>query len=263
MDRSAIGIFDSGVGGLTVCDKIFRMLPGENIIYLGDTAHVPYGNKSGETVTRFSREIVKFLLGFKVKLIIVACNTASSLSLPSLKKSCPVPIIGVIKPGIREALKRTKSARIGVIGTESTISSGIYAHEIRSINKAAHVIQKACPIFVPLVENMWFDGDVTERVARKYLSPLLNRKIDSLILGCTHYPLLKKIIQRVVGRKVALIDSSTQVAKYAKELLERKGRRGGTTKGKARFYATDDTKKFEKLAKVFLGKKIKARKIIL
>jgi len=263
MDRRAIGIFDSGVGGLTVCDKIFRSLPGENVVYLGDTARVPYGNKSGKTVTRFSGEIVKFLLGFKVKLIIVACNTASSLSLPGLKRSCPVPIIGVIKPGVREALKRSKSARIGIIGTESTISSGVYADEIRSINKSAHVAQKACPIFVPLVENMWFDGDITARVARKYLSPLLKRKIDSLILGCTHYPLLKKVIQRVVGRKVALIDSSTQVAKYAKELLGKNGLESGAKKGKARFFATDDTKKFEKLARVFLGKKIKAGKAIL
>jgi glutamate racemase len=263
MSSRAIGIFDSGVGGLTVADKIFRLLPNENIIYLGDTARVPYGNKSGETVTRFSKEIVNFLLKFRVKLIIVACNTASSLSLGFLKKSCPVPVLGVIKPGVMEALEKSRTKRIGVIGTEATISSEVYKNEIRSIKRGAFVAQKACPLFVPLVENAWLNGDITSRIARRYLSPILNKRIDSMILGCTHYPLLKSVIQKIAGKNVALIDSSTAVAKYTKALLEKKGLIKGSGRPNARFFATDDTKGFVRLARVFLGRNIKAEKVAL
>ena len=220
MDTRPIGIFDSGVGGLTVVDKVFRLLPNENIVYFGDTARVPYGNKSRKTVTRFSKEIIKFLLRFKVKLIIVACNTASSLSLGTLKKTFSIPIIGVIKPGVEEALKATKTGRIGVIGTEKTVSSDAYKKEIESTGRNSFVIQKSCPLFVPLVENRWLDGDITLRIVRKNLAPLLARNIDTLILGCTHYPLLKKAIQKVTGKRVALIDSSIAVAKCAKRLLD-------------------------------------------
>jgi glutamate racemase len=263
MDTRPIGIFDSGVGGLTVVDKVFRHLPGERIVYLGDTARVPYGNKSSRTVTRFSKEITAFLLGFKVKLIIVACNTASSLSLAALNNSCPVPVVGVIKPGVHEALRNSRIKRIGVIGTEATISSNVYRNEIKAIDKKAFVTQKACPLFVPLVENMWLRDEITRKIAKRYLSPVLDKKIDSLILGCTHYPLLKSVIGKIAGRKVALVDSSTAVAEYAKRLLEKEKLSGGRAGGGARFFATDETKNFVKLAGIFLRKKIKAEKATL
>ncbi len=262
MDTRPIGIFDSGVGGLTVVDKVFRLLPNENIVYFGDTARVPYGNKSKETVTRFSKEIVKFLSSFKVKLIIVACNTASSLSLGALKKAFSIPVIGVIKPGVEEALKTSKTGRIGVIGTERTISSSAYEKEIESTGRNSFVIQKSCPLFVPLVENRWLSGDITLKIVRKNLAPLLARNIDTLILGCTHYPLLKKAIQKIAGEKVRLIDSSIAVAKYTKHLLDNKNLRGNTGKTYAKFFVSDDTEGFIRLAKVFLRRNIKAKRIV-
>jgi len=263
MDTRPIGIFDSGVGGLTVVDKVFRLLPEEKIIYLGDTARVPYGNKSKETVTRFSKEIAKFLLRFKVKLIIVACNTASSLSLAALKASCSVPVTGVIKPGVSEALLKSKKKRIGVIGTDATILSNVYKNEIKALARNAFVIQKACPLFVPLAENVWLNDSITESIARRYLRPMLSKKIDSLILGCTHYPLLKNVIRRVVGKDVALIDSSIAVARHTKHILENQRLLGNSGKGNSKFFVTDDTGGFAKLAKVFLGKSITAKKVVV
>ena len=263
MDKRPLGIFDSGIGGLTVVEKVSRLLPGERIVYFGDTARVPYGNKSAETVTRFSKEIVKFLLSFKVKLIIVACNTASSLSLGVLERAFSVPVIGVIKPGVREALERSRTKRIAVIGTEATVSSGAYKKDIKAREKKAFVVQKSCPLFVPLAENGWLDGDITRRIAKKYLSPVVTEKIDTLILGCTHYPLLKRVIRKAAGSGVTLIDSSSAVAKHTGRLLRKKKLLGGSKKESARFFASDDTKKFEKLAKVFLGKNIKAKRITL
>ena len=262
MNEKPIGIFDSGIGGLTVVNKIFRLLPNEKIIYFGDTARVPYGNKSKETVTRFSKEIVRFLLRFKVKLIIVACNTASSLSLGALQSFFSIPIVGVIKPGVAEAFKATKTRRIGIIGTEATISSNAYKREIKSINKNYFTVQKSCPLFVPLVETQWLNSDITFRIAKKYLSPMLDKKIDTLILGCTHYPLLKNVIGKIAGKKVALIDSSTAVAKYTKNLLEKKNLLGNSRKKRAEFFTSDNTKSFGKLARIFLGKNIKAKRIV-
>lgn len=262
MNTHPIGIFDSGVGGLTVVDKVSRLLPNEKIIYFGDTARVPYGNKSRETVTRFSKEIIKFLLGFKVKLVIVACNTASSLSLDSLKRSFSVPIIGVINPGAEEALKATRTRRIGVIGTEATVSSNTYKRRIKSADKRCLVVQKACPLFVSLVENKWLNDDITLRIGKKYLKPLLGKKIDTLILGCTHYPLLKKVISKIVGKKVKLIDSSAAVAMHAKSLLMRKGLLKNGKRQNARFFVSDDTKNFTRLAKAFLKKRAKAQRVV-
>jgi len=261
MNTHPIGIFDSGVGGLTVVDKVSRLLPKEKIIYFGDTARVPYGNKSRETVTRFSKEIVRFLLKFRVKLIIVACNTASSLSLGSLRRSFAVPIIGVIKPGVCEALKATKAGRIGVIGTEATISSNTYKRKIKSADKRCLIVQKACPLFVSLVENKWLNDDITLRVARKYLVPVLDKGIDTLILGCTHYPLLKNAIGKIMGKNVKLVDSSAAVAKYTKRLLEKKGLLNNAKRRNARFFVSDDRQGFAKLARVFLGRNITAEKV--
>ena len=263
MNKKAIGIFDSGIGGLTVVDKIFRLLPNEQIIYFGDTARVPYGNKSKETITRFSKEIVRFLLDFKVKLVIVACNTASSLSLDALKRSFSVPIIGVIKPGVKEALRVTTTGRIGVIGTEATVSSNIYKKEIKSIDRNAFVIQKSSPLFVPLVENRWLNGDITRRVAKKYLSSMIDERIDTLILGCTHYPLLKDVIQKTVSKRITLIDSSMAVARHTRELLQKRGLLNGEKMAKPKFFASDDTKSFASLAKVFLKKRIDVKRVVL
>ncbi|MCQ9207521.1 MAG: glutamate racemase [Omnitrophica bacterium] len=263
MDKRPIGIFDSGVGGLTVVDKFFRLLPNERIVYLGDTARVPYGNKSKETVTRFSKEIIAFLLRFKVKLIVVACNTVSSLCLPALQKSCPVPVLGVIKPGVLEAVRASRTRRIGVIGTQATILSGVYKNEIKAVSKKAFVAQKACPLFVPLVENMWLNGEITLKIARQYLSPILAERIDSLVLGCTHYPLLKNVIRKIVGKNVTLVDSSEAVTKYAGLLLANRKLLAGAGSASARFFATDAQASFAELARVFLGKKIKAKKVIL
>ena len=263
-DKRPIGIFDSGVGGLTVADKIRKVLPRENIIYFGDTARVPYGNKSRETVTRFSKEIARFLRKFKVKLIVVACNTASSLSLKALQKSFPIPIVGVIKPGAEEALKASKNNRIGIIGTEATISSGAYKKEIKKINGSSFVAESPCPLFVPLVENKWLNDDITRKVAKRYLTPLLSSNVDALILGCTHYPLLKKMIRGVAGKNVTLIDSSFAVANFTKHLLAREGllNRNGSG-GSVKFFVSDDTKNFTDLAKIFLKKNIKVKKVVL
>jgi glutamate racemase len=262
MDKRAIGIFDSGVGGLTVADKVLRLLPGENVIYFGDTARVPYGNKSKETVTRFSKEIVRYLLRYKVKLVIVACNTASSLSLEALRHSFSVPIVSVITPGVEEALRVSTSGRIGVIGTDATVASNAYKKQIKRIDKQASVFQRSCPLFVPLVENRWLKDDITVRVAQRYLLPLLRKKIDTLILGCTHYPLLKDVIQRIAGRGVTLVDSSTAVADYTKKLLASEGLTGAARRHSVKFFVSDDTRHFVRLAKVFLRENINAQKVI-
>lgn len=262
MDKRPIGIFDSGVGGLTVVDKISRLLPNEKIIYFGDTARVPYGNKSRETVTRFSKEIAKFLLRFRVKLIIVACNTASSLSLASLERSFSVPVIGVIKPGAEEALRRSKTGRIGVIGTEATVSSSAYKKALKSIETNCFVVQKSCPLFVPLVENKWLNNDITLSIAKRYLSDVLDKKIDTIILGCTHYPLLMKVIRKIAGKKITLIDSSTAVAVYTKHLLKKKKLLAKAGKKSAKFFVSDNAGNFIKLARVFLRKNIRAKRIV-
>ena len=263
MDTRPIGIFDSGVGGLTVADKVFKLLPQEKIIYCGDTARVPYGNKSKETVTRFSKEIVKFLLKFRVKLIVVACNTASSLSLDSLRHAFSIPIMGVIKPGVKEALEKTGNRRVGVIGTESTISSNAYRKEVLAIDKSVFVIQKSCPLFVPLVEERMLYDAITRMAVKRYLSPVLKKKIDTLILGCTHYPLLENAIQKFVGKKVSLVDSSMAVARYTKSLLkERNMLSGQKRKAESMFFASDNTKNFARLAKVFLKREINPKRVI-
>ncbi|MBL7157558.1 MAG: glutamate racemase [Candidatus Omnitrophica bacterium] len=264
MDKRPIGVFDSGVGGLTVVDKIRKFLPNEDIIYFGDTARVPYGNKSRDTVTGFSREIIKFLLKFRVKLIIVACNTASSLSVNALKKEFNVPILGVIRAGVKEAMNLSKNKRIGVIGTNATIKSGVYKKCIKTVCKKTVVKEEACPLFVPLVENKCLSGDIAVRVVKKYLAPLLKNKIDTLILGCTHYPLLKGVIAKISGKRVKLVDSSSAVAKFTKEFLKAKRMSASPEKkGRTMFFVSDDGENFRELAKIFLKKKITAKKAIL
>jgi glutamate racemase len=259
-----IGIFDSGIGGLTVVRSVRRQLPEEDIIYFGDTARVPYGNKSKATVIRFTREIMDFMMAKKVKMVVVACNTASSLGLPILKRNYKVPVVGVITPGADEAISVSRNRRIGVIGTKSTIASGAYEKEIRKIDRRYQVFSRSCPLFVPLVENRFFADPITRHVARIYLNGMKKKRIDTLILGCTHYPLLKGIIGQVMG-EVRLVDSSVAVAKEVSSSLlgsGMKARRRGR-KGKTRYYVSDDPEDFQRSAGIFLKEGIKVSRVTL
>ena len=252
--QKAIGIFDSGIGGLTVLKEIVATLPRENIIYLGDTARVPYGIRSPETVTRYSFENTQFLLSQEIKMLVVACNTASAVSLDAVKKEYPLPVVGVLEPGARAAVAATKARKVGVIGTEATINSGAYAKEIKRLAPDIEVYSLACPLFVSLAEEGWTDNDVAALVAEKYLAPLRDTGIDTLVLGCTHYPLLKTVISRAVGPEIVLIDSATETAKEVSGVLEKLQWRGnGKGGGVRRFYVTDSPSRFEKIGKRFLG----------
>jgi glutamate racemase len=248
-----IGVFDSGIGGLTVARELMRQLPDESIIYFGDTARVPYGPKSPETVRRYSREISEFLLGQGVKAVVVACNTATAHALPVLQAELPVPVIGVVDPGARAAVRATRSGEIGVIGTQGTIGSGAYERAIRAIAPEAHVTARACPLFVPLVEEGWHDDPITEQVARRYLAPLLAAGIDTLVLGCTHYPLLKPVLERVVGPGVALVDSAETVAETVAEGLQAAGLDGSTPQPTRHLCVTDAGETFHRIAGRILG----------
>jgi len=252
----SIGVFDSGVGGLTVVKELIRQLPCENIVYFGDTARVPYGIKSKETVIRFSIENILFLLKQDVKLICVACNTVSSLALPAIKKHFRVPIVGVISPGAREAVYATHNKRIGVIGTKGTIKSRTYEFEIKQLEPQARVTAVACPLFVPFVEEGWLSGDVVLEVARIYLKPLRDARVDTVILGCTHYPLLKPVIKQVLGKNITLIDSAKQVAIEVKKILATEGLLDKGRRGKHEFYVSDNPEWFSELAERFLGRPV-------
>jgi len=249
-----IGVFDSGVGGLTVVKELIRQLPGEDIIYFGDTARVPYGIKSKETVIRFSIESILFLLKQEVKLICVACNTVSSVALPIIKSHFRVPFVGVITPGVREAVYATQNKRIGVIGTRGTIESHTYENEIKQLDPSIKVTAVACPLFVPFAEEGWLGGSEVLGVAKKYLQPLNDARVDTVILGCTHYPLLKPVIKKALGERVTLIDSAKQVAMEVKKILATEGllNKAGR-KPKHKFYVSDNTKWFSAVAERFLG----------
>ena len=253
-----IGIFDSGIGGLTVFKAMRKELSREDIVYFGDTAHVPYGTKSKETITKFSVENVHFLQSFGVKMVVVACNTASSLSLEVLQRKFSIPIIGVIEPGAREAIRRTKNGRIGVIGTKSTIGSSAYETCLKSLDPSVQVYSSACPLFVPFVEEGWLDGEVVSKVAQAYLDALRSFHIDTLILGCTHYPLLAPVIQKTVGDKVRLINSAEETAKEAKRLLSRMKLAHAlrVRSPSLKFYVSDEPEQFRTLGERFLGRTI-------
>jgi glutamate racemase len=252
--QKAIGIFDSGIGGLTVLKEIVAALPDENLIYLGDTARVPYGIRSAATVTRYSFENTRFLLAQEIKMLVVACNTASAVSLEAVKKEFPLPVIGVLEPGARAAVAVTRTRKVGVIGTEATIRSGAYEKAIKALAPDVEVHSLACPLFVSLVEEGWTDNDVAELVAGKYLAPLRGTGIDVLVLGCTHYPLLKTVIRKVIGAGITLIDSATETAKEVSDVLEKlKWRDDGKSEGIRKFYVTDTPERFEKIGKRFLG----------
>ena len=258
MNNRPIGIFDSGVGGFTVVREIIKTLPKEKIVYLGDTARVPYGTKSEETIKRFSIENAKFLTQFGVKLIIVACNSASSIALPTLRRRFKIPVVGVIKPGARKATAITKNGRIGIIGTFVIKQKRAYEIEIKRISANKKVISKACSLFVPLAEEGWLNGSITRDVVKKYLNPLTERKIDTLVLGCTHYPLLRNAISKVVGKKIMIVDSASSVAKEVADILKKSNKlANGSSKLIHRFFATDAVEQFVKVGERFLGSKIK------
>lgn len=253
MPERAIGVFDSGVGGLTVLKEIMRLLPEEELIYLGDTARVPYGTKSPRTVLRYALEAAAFLVQRRVKVLVVACNTASSVALAALEEQFNVPVIGVIEPGARRAAALTRRRKVGVIGTEGTVKSGAYARAIHAIDPAIEVLSAPCPLFVPLAEEGWAEHPVARLAAEEYLAPLQAEGIDALVLGCTHYPLLKPTLQRVLGSEVPLVDSAEETAQTVAKVLHdaRLARRSGP--GAHRYYVTDVPARFERVGGAFLG----------
>ena len=262
-DKRPIGIFDSGIGGLTVLKEIIRVLPDEDTLYLGDTARLPYGTKSEETVIKYSIENTRFLLRHNIKLLVVACNTASAVSLPDLRKEFSLPLIGVIEAGARAASKATKNGKVGIIGTETTIRSSAYTKAIKAINPDIDTTGQPCPLFVPLVEEGWIDDDITLSIAERYLAPLKKAGIDTLVLGCTHYPLLKKAVQQVMGDDVVLIDSAEETALEVREVLTHLGliTSAGCDNTQAmtpfrRYFVTDVPLRFKDQGSRFLGEKI-------
>lgn len=263
MSSRPIGIFDSGVGGLTVMAAVRKALPDESLIYLGDTARVPYGSKSAETILRYTEECLTFLVKKEVKAIVIACNSASAHAFPYLRNKFHLPLLGVIESGVEEALRVTKNKNIGVIGTEATIFSDVYAKELKRLKPGVVVVSRACPLFVPLVEEGWLDHEVTLQVAKHYLSDFSRNGIDSLILGCTHYPLLKGVIQKIVGKGVTPIDSAEAVSAALKNILEeRKILRRETTTPELHLFVTDWPSRFEILARRFLGESLPSVKKI-
>lgn len=249
-----IGVFDSGIGGLTVVREILAQLPAENVLYFGDSARVPYGSKSPETVTRFSIENTHFLLRRGIKFLVVACNTASALALPVLARRFEVPLIGVIAPGAREAVRRTRNKKIGVIGTTGTVGSRAYEKAIAELDPACRVEAVACPLFVPLAEEGWTDGDVPQRVARTYFEPLIGKGVDTVILGCTHYPILRPVIAEVLGGSITLVDTAQATVAEVRERLETLDLlRARKDAGDRRFFLSDVPARFSEIGGRFLG----------
>lgn len=254
--EAPIGVFDSGVGGLTVAREIMRQIPQERIVYFGDTARVPYGSKSTDTLIRYTRQIIRFLKTRGVKAIVVACNTASAVALEAVKDELDIPIIGVVRPGAKVAVEATKNKKIGIIGTETTVNSQMYVKLIQELEPEAEVIGKACPLFVPLVEEGWTKDPVTEEVARRYLADLQKSEIDSLILGCTHYPLLRSMVGEIMGDKVTLVNPAYETAMELKALLEKEGiANDGENKNfenPYEFFVSDAAEKFKTFANSIL-----------
>lgn len=253
MSERAIGVFDSGVGGLTVLKELCRQLPGEQLFYLGDTARVPYGTKSPRTVLRYAMEASAFLVEQGVKMLVVACNTASSVALPALEDRFSLPVIGVIEPGARRAFQLTGNRRVGVIGTEGTVKSEAYARAIHALDPGIEVFAAPCPLFVPLAEEGWANHPVARLAAAEYLAPLQQHGIDTLVLGCTHYPLLKETLHQVLGDRVELVDSAEETARVVTAELDARQLRRRTRPSPPRFYVTDVPTRFERVGGAFLG----------
>lgn len=249
-----IGVFDSGIGGLTVAHEIMRQLPNESIVYFGDTARVPYGPKSPDTVRRYSREIAAFLGDQDVKALVIACNTATAHALPMLRDELSIPVVGVVEPGARAALQLSHGGRIGVIGTTGTVRSSAYVRAIHALDPTAQVTAKACPLLVPLVEEGWVDHPVTRQIALEYLEPLMQERIRVLVLGCTHYPLLKPLLCRMLGPHVSLIDSAAETAAEIGRVLGERGLAAPEDAAPShRFVSSDDPAQFLQLGQRFLG----------
>lgn len=257
MDNRPIGIFDSGLGGLTVLKEMLRFLPGESMVYFGDCARVPYGTKSRETVTKYAFQDVRFLLSYDVKLVVVACNTASACSIDELKRNFDIPVLDVVRPGAIEAVRATVRKKIGIIGTQATIVSGVYEKAIKEIESGIDIFTMACPLFVPLVEEGWWEKDITYRIVEEYLGSLKDKQIDTLVMGCTHYPLLEKVIKTVMGDNIVLVNSAREVARTVKDFLDKHELRSENThQPEYRFYTSDSVDKFKSLGGLFIGREI-------
>lgn len=254
--EAPIGVFDSGVGGLTVAREIMRQIPNERIVYFGDTARVPYGSKSKETIIKYSRQIIRFLLTEHVKAIVIACNTASAFAIDTMQQEFDLPIVGVVKPGARVAAQTTKNGKIGLIGTEGTIRSGVYADFIKSFKPDVEVLGKACPLFVPLVEEGMLHDSITDQMAERYLGDLKAKHIDTLIMGCTHYPLLRSTIGRIIGEQVTLVNPAYETAQELKRVLNRENianvKEVDSPSSMYRFYVSDAADKFKAFANSIL-----------
>lgn len=264
-DNRPIGVFDSGIGGITVLKALRARMPHENLVYLGDMARLPYGTKSAETVTAYSLQTTKHLLTHDVKMIVIACNTASSVALAPLQKAlAPLPVIGVIEPGADAAVKATKTGHIAVIATEATVRVGAYVRAIHARAPDAHVVQEPCALFVTLAEEGWLSGDVVEAAAHRYLDPLFKRKNapDTLVLGCTHFPALAKVIRKVAGRGVKLVDSAETTARAVEDALDIQGLSAKRkTRGKTKFLATDSAERFARVGGIFFGEPIRPKDV--
>lgn len=256
MNRSGpIGIFDSGIGGLTVARAIYTLLPNESTIYLGDTARVPYGPKSPATVERYSHEILEWLVGQGVKAVVVACNTATAHALPSLQSAVEIPVIGVIQPGARAAIAATTGGGVGVIGTAGTIASGAYRRALLAARPDLRVVEQPCPLFVPLVEEGWFSHPAARMIAEVYLQPIIAADVDALVLGCTHYPLLKPLLGDLLPAQVRLIDSADETARDVRRVLEQSDLAAPAgSEAEHRWAATDDVERFARLGSLFTGR---------
>lgn len=252
-----IGVFDSGIGGLTVVRQLLSALPEESIVYFGDTARVPYGTKSPETVTRFTREAAQFLIRRNIKALIVACNSASAVALPALQRDQELPVMGVIQPGAKAAARATRRKRVGVLGTPATIGSGAYEAALAALDPGIEVKGRACPLFVPLAEEGWIDGPVPEEVARVYLQPLLEWGADTLVLGCTHYPLLKETLQKVAGPEVTLVDTAIETVSEVRALLAARDLLASSGAPPSHeFFVSDVPAQFRAVGERFLGQAI-------
>jgi glutamate racemase len=256
MKNLAIGVFDSGVGGLTVLKEVRALLPHERIIYLGDTARVPYGNRSPATVTKYSFENALFLLTKGIKMLVIACNTSSALSLGMIKRKLPIPVVGVINAGAREAVSGTTKGRIGVIGTKGTVKSGAYEKAMSRLNPQIEIITRSCPLFVPIVEEGLEHDKIAYLAAEKYLGDLKNARIDVLVMGCTHYPILEPVIQKVMGKQVAIVNTGKATAREVRSILERKHLLRNLAKGLTEYYVTDAPETFAEIGSRFLGEAV-------
>lgn len=261
MDSRAIGVFDSGLGGLTVFKEIREQLPGESVIYFGDNGRAPYGTKSRETIIKYTLQDIRFLMNHDIKMMVIACNTMSAYSYEFVKKSIDIPVVEVIAAGAAAAVKETKNRKLGIIGTVATINSGAYEKAINKLDHHIEIYQKACPLFVPLVEEgqEWWDNEVTLMVAEKYLAPLKKTGVDTLVLGCTHYPMLEPAIRKVMGNGVKLVNSATEVAGVVKKMIsDHNIVRDPKLKPVYRYYTSDSVEKFEPLCGAILGRAVKS-----